>query len=300
MPWRLRKYNLDIVHHMTITGPFLFRPLMNFKAVETIHELLAVVHPECFEWQVRKVFGMLLPMIARNSDYIFTAGEKWKAEISRRYRVRPEKIGVIHPGADPAYRPLDKQMCKGAIKKKYGITGPYFLFVSTLEAKKNMPTLLKAYKLLKDKGYNHKLVLAGRKGYGYKEAENAIRQLQLEKDVIMPGYAKFEDLPEFYNAADAFVFPAYDSFNMTIIDAMKCGCPIIASNGGGALEGLGGAAILVDVMDAKGYADAMQRVIDDKKLAASLKKKSLRKAKDFSWKKAAEQTIKAYEMLGSR
>src|SRR3989338_6695824 len=109
MPWRLRKYNLDIVHHMTITGPFLFRPLMNFKAVETIHELLAVVYPKCFEWQVRKVFGMLLPIIARNSDYIFTAGEKWKAEISRRYRVRPEKIVVIHPGADPAYRPLDKQ-----------------------------------------------------------------------------------------------------------------------------------------------------------------------------------------------
>lgn len=299
LPLKLRKYNLDVVHHMTITGPFLFKPLMNFKAVETIHELLAVVRPECFEVPVRAVFRLLLPPIARNSDYIFTAGVKWKAEISRRYGIAPEKIGVIHPGSDSAYRPLDKQKCRAAIRKKYGITGPYFLFVSTLEAKKNIPTLLKAYKLLKERGYNHKLVLVGRKGYGYEEVESTIKKLQLEKDVIMPGYAKFEDMPAFYNAAEAFVFPAYDAFNMTVVDAMKCGCPILASNGGGAEEGIGGAAIIVDIMDAKGYADAMQKIIDDKKLAADLKKKSLRKAKNFSWEESARKTIAVYERLGT-
>lgn len=298
LPLKLRKYKLDVVHHMTITGPFLFKRLMNFKAVETVHELLAVAHPECFELPVRMVFRALLPRIARNSDYIFTAGERWKAEISRRYSIAPEKIGIIHPGSDAAYRPLDKHKCKGIIKKKYGITEPYFLFVSTLEAKKNIPTLLKAYRLLKDRGYTHKLALVGRKGYGYEKIESAIRQLQLEKDVIMPGYARFEDLPAFYNAAEAFVFPAYDSFNMTVVDAMKCGCPVIASNGWGAEEGMGRAAILVDVKNAAAYADAMQRIIDDKKLAAGLRKKSLQKAESFEWKKSARKTIEVYEQLG--
>lgn len=299
LPWKLRKYNLDIVHHMTITGPFLFRQLMNFRAVETIHELLAVTHPECFEMPVRAVFRRLLPRIARNADFIFTAGEKWKAEISKRYGVRPEKIGVIHPGSDPAYKPMDRQKSRAAIKKKYGISEPYFLFVSTLEAKKNIPTLLKALKLLKSRGHMHKLVLVGRKGYGYEKIKAAINELQLQNDVIMPGYVKFEDLPAFYNAAEAFVFPAYDSFNMTVVDAMKCGCPIIASNGGGAEEGMGGAAILLYVMDAKGYADAMQKVIEDKKLASSLRKKSLWKARNFSWKESAKKIIAVYEKLGS-
>lgn len=299
LPWKLRKYNLDIVHHMTITGPFLFRPLMNFKSVETIHELLALVHPECFERPVRAVFRLLLPPIARNSDYIFTAGEKWKAEISRRYGVKPEKIGVIHPGSDPAYRPMDRQKSMTAVKKKYGISQPYFLFVSTLEAKKNIPTMLKALKLLKSRGHKHKLVLVGRRGYGYEKIKATINELQLEKDIIMPGYVNFEDLPAFYNAAEAFVFPAYDSFNMTVVDAMKCGCPIVASNGGGAEEGIGGAAILVDVMDSAGYADAIEKVLENKKLASAMRRKGLQQAKKFSWEKSAKQTIEAYERLGS-
>ncbi len=298
LPLKLRKYRLDVVHHMTITGPFLFKPLMNFKAVETIHELMAVAYPQCFERSVRTVFRLLLPPIAKNSDHIFTAGEKWKAEISKRYGVPPEKISVIYPGSSPEYKPLDRQKCKKLLREKYSIKEPFLLFVSTLEAKKNVTTLLKAYKQLKERGAKHKLVLVGRKGYGYSHVEAAIKELKIENDVIMPGYVPFNDLPAFYNAADIFVFPAYDSFNMTVVDAMKCGCPIVASDGGGAEEGLGGAAILVDVMDVKGYADAMQKIIDNKKLAASLKKKSLEKAKKFSWETAARKTIAVYEQLG--
>lgn len=298
LPLKLRKYKLDVVHHMTITGPFLLKPLMNFKAVETIHELLAVVYPKCFELPVRTVFRMLLPPIARNSDYIFTAGEKWKDEISRRYSVPSGKIGVIHPGSHPAYKPMDRKKCREEIRKRYGIKEPFLLFVSTLEAKKNVPTLLKAFRMLKDRDYPHKLVLVGRKGYGYSEVEAAMRQLSLGNSIVMPGYVPFEDLPKFYNAAEMFVFPAYDSFNMTVVDAMKCGCPIVASNGGGAEEGMGGAAILIGVMDAKGYAEAMQKIIDSPKIAASMRKKSIQKAREFSWEKAAKKTIAAYEKLG--
>lgn len=299
LPLKLRKYNLDIVHHMTITGPFLFKLLMNYKAVETIHELLAVVYPQCFELPVRLVFKLLLPRIARNSDYIFTAGEAWKAEIGKRYKVAPERIGVIYPGSDPAYKPMGKENCKRLLQKKYGIAEPFLLFVSTLEAKKNVITLLKAYRLLKDRGSKHKLVLVGRKGYGYEKIEKAMKDLRLENDVIMPGYVRLEDLPAFYNAADVFVFPAYDSFNMTAVDAMKCGCPIVASNGGGAREGFGNAAMLVDALDSRAYADSIQRVIEDKNLTNKLRKRALNEAKKFSWEKSAKQTIEAYGRLGS-
>ena len=298
LPLKLRKYNLDVVHHMTITGPFLFKPLMNFKAVETIHELMAVVHPQCFERSVRTVFRLLLPRIARNSTHIFTAGEKWKAEISKRYGVPQEKISVIYPGSSPEYKPLDRQKCKKLLREKYGIKEPFLLFVSTLEAKKNIPTLLKAYKQLKEQGTMHKLVLVGRRGYGYGQIEKVIKELRIESDVIMPGYVPFNDLPAFYNASDIFVFPAYDSFNMTVVDAMKCGCPIVASDGGGGPEGLGKAAIMVGLFDTTGYANAIESVLKDKKRASTLREKSIKEAKKFSWETAATKTIAIYEQLG--
>src|SRR3989338_5068651 len=94
MPWRLRKYNLDIAHHMTITGPFLFKPLMNFKAVETIHEILALKYPKSFELPVRLVFKILLPRIAKNSDYIFTTGRSSKEDIIHKFKIPPDKIGI--------------------------------------------------------------------------------------------------------------------------------------------------------------------------------------------------------------
>ncbi len=299
LPFALRKYRLDIVHHMTITGPFLFRPFMNYKAVETIHELLTVVYPECFEPPVRMVFRWLLPGIARNSDFIFTAGEGWKREIMKRYGIKEDRIGVIYPGSDPSFRPMDRRKCRAFLKKKYGLKEPFLLFVSTLEAKKNIPALIRAFSILKSRGRPHKLVLVGRRGYKFDMVAKAVRELRLEADVIMPGYVPFEDLPSFYNACEAFVMPAFDSFNLTAVDAMKCGCAIVASNGGGAREGFGDCALLVDVADAEGYAAALARIMDEKNLARELGKRALAWSERFSWERAAGQTIAVYERLGA-
>ncbi len=299
LPIKLRKYNLDIVHHLTSTGPFVFKPLVKGRAVETIHEILPILYPKCFEPTVRIVFKLLLPRIAKNADYIFTACENSRKEMSRRFRIPLEKIGIIYPGTDPIFKPLDRKKCRERIRRKFGIKDSYILFVSTLEAKKNIPTLLKAYKDLKERGSKHKLVLIGKKGYGYGEIDSAINELNIKSDVIMPGYVELEDLPAFYNAADVFAFPAVDSGNMTVVDAMKCGCPVVVSNGGGGPEVVGKAGITVGVYDSKGYADAIEKVTSNKKIAAAMRKESLEEAKKFSWEKSARKTIEVYERLGS-
>lgn len=298
LPIKLRKYDLDVIHHLTSTGPFVFKPLVKGRAVETIHEILPILYPKCFEPTVRVVFGLLLPRIAKNADYIFTACENSRKEMSRRFGIPLEKIGIIYPGTDPIFKPLDKKKCKEKLRKKFGIKKSFILFVSTLEAKKNIPTLLKAYKELKERGCKHALVLIGRKGYGYDGIDSAIKELKLEQDVITPGYVKLEDLPAFYNAADVFAFPAVDSGNMTVVDAMKCGCPVVLSNGGGGPEVAGNAGITVGVYDSKGYADAIEKVIENKKLASSMRIKSVKEARKFSWEKSARKTIEAYEQLG--
>lgn len=299
LPLRLRKYKLDIVHHMTITGPFLFKPLMNFKAVETIHEILALKYPKSFELPVRLVFKLLLPRIASNADHIFTTGRSSRDDIIREFKISPDKISIIYQGINPIFKPLDQKKCKEQIRKKYGISGSYLLFVSTLEGKKNVPTLLKAYKKLKENGIKHKLVLVGRKGYGYDEIEKTIRDLSLENEVAMPGYVPLEDLPLFYGGADVFVFPAYEGLNMTLLEAMKCGCPVVVSNGGASREAVRDAGIIVDIFDSDGYAKAIERVLNDAKLAESMRRKSINEAKRFTWQDAAKQTIDVYERLGA-
>ena len=144
-------------------------------------------------------------------------------------------------------------------------------------------------------------MIVGSPSYRYEETYALAENSQYKNDIQFVRYVAQEEMNALYSGAELVAFPSLnESFGMPVIEAMASGTPTITSNVTSLPEVAGGAAILVDVMDAKGYADAMQRVIDDKKLAASLKKKSLRKAKDFSWKKAAEQTIKAYEMLGSR
>jgi glycosyltransferase involved in cell wall biosynthesis len=300
LPLTLRKYNLDVVHHMTSTGPFVFKQLMKGKSVETIHEILPLLYPKSFEPSVRLVFRVLLPRIAKNVDHIITACSTSKTDLRRRFKIPSDKIDVIYQGTNPIYKPLNKKQSRDIVRKKYGISDRYLLFVSTLEGKKNVPTLLKAYHKLRADGGTHKLVLVGRKGYGYDRIESAIKALKLEKDLIMPGYVSSEDLPHFYNAADVFVFPAFEGFNMTVIDAMKCGCPVVVSNGGGAQETVGDAGITVDVLDSAGYASAIQKVLTNKKLAQSMRKKSLINAKRFDWKITAKKTIAVYEQLGSR
>jgi glycosyltransferase involved in cell wall biosynthesis len=299
LPWKLRKYNLDVVHHMTSTGPFAFKFLFNFKAVETIHEIEPVLYPKNFEFLVRTVFRLFLPRIARNSAHIFTACNSAKMDIHNHYGVPLGRITVVQTATDPLFKTMNRKAAKDKIKKKYGIKDNYILYLSTLEKKKNVPTLIRAMRKLKDSGVKHKLVLVGRKGYKYDEIESEIKKLGLENEVIQPGYVPLDDLPVFYNAADAFVFPAYEGLCLPVADAMKCGCPVVVSKGGGGEETFGKAALTVDIMDVEGYAAAVMKVLGDGKLANSMRKKGLVLVKPMTWENLAKKTIKVYEMVGS-
>jgi len=297
LPLKLRKYDLDITHHMTSTGPFVFKHLLKGKAVETIHEIVPILYPEYFERPVRLVFRHLLPRIARNCDYIFTACNSSKNDIVKHLKVQPERVGIVLTGANPIFKPLSRNACSEKVQKKYGIKDKYIIFVSTLEAKKNIPTLLNAYKTLKEKGFRQKLVLIGKKGFDYGRIAAEIRRLGLEKDVVMPGYVPLEDLPVFYNAADVFVFPSPDGFSIPVVEALKCGCPVVVSDEGGGPEVVENSGKVVGTFDADGYAKAIAEILSNKKLAATLRKKGMEQAKKFSWDQVAKKTIAAYNKL---
>jgi len=300
LPVKLKKYDLDIVHHTSSIGPFVskhFWPTKKGKTIETVHDIIPLLYPDSFELPVRIAFKHLLPKIAKNVDKILAVSEHSKKDISRRFKIPADKISVVYDAVDSMFKPLNKKNCQKQLEK-YGIKDNFLLFVSTLEAKKNVPTALKAYALLKQQGIKHKFVLVGKKGYGYEKIAGTIRKLNLENDVIMPGYVPLEDLPLFYNAADAFVLPSlYEGFGIPAVEAMKCGCPVVASNAGALPEITGKAGMLVNALDVKGYASAITEVLESRKTAAAMKSKGLKNAERFSWKESARRIIKVYEEI---
>ena len=140
-----------------------------------------------------------------------------------------------------------------------------------------------------------KLVIGGKQP---ERLKMLVKNLRLEKEVIFTGYINKNDLPLFYNVAEAFIFPSFhESFGMPIIEAMACGCPVITSNVFSMPEVAGDAAVLVNPYSVDEIANAMYTVLTDDGLREKLRKRGLKRAKQFSWRKCAEEHLKVYRMV---
>lgn len=303
MPLKLKKYKFDIVYHTGSVGPFLFKHFLpGKKNMQTVLDIIPVLHPETYELSVRMAFKHLLPRAIKNADYIVTCSENSKKDIMRYFNVPGQKITVAYLAPHERFRKVNREKAKAFVRQKYKINGPYVLYVGALEMKKNIPTLLKAFAQLIKKGFTLKLVLAGKQGYGYNVIAETMRKLGLKEHVIELGYVpnayQSDDLVMLYNAAEVFVFPSvYEGFGMPAVEAMKCGCPVVTSNGGSLPEIVGGAGKVVDVFDVGGYASSIKEILESKKTAAAMRKKGFKNAKRFSWKESAKRIIKVYEEL---
>ena len=177
LPLKLKKYDLDIVHHTSSVGPLAFKqiwPTKKGKTIQTLHDITPIFYPESFETTVRIAFKYLIPRIVKNVDKILAVSEHSKNDISKHFKIPSEKIEVAYDAINPIFKLLNKNKCKESLKR-YGIKDNFILCVSTLEAKKNIPTALKAYALLKKKRIKHKFVLVGRKGYGHEKIFETIK-----------------------------------------------------------------------------------------------------------------------------
>ncbi len=303
LPLKLRKYDFDVVHHTGNIGPFIFKaisPTRKGRTIQTLFDIIPLLHPETYERSVRMAFKYLLPMALHNADIILAISESARQDAVKKLGIESSKILITHPAPNEQFRILTNKQLSAArkfLKHKYSIASRYILYAGSLESKKNVQTLVRAYSLLKKKGIEQKLVLVGKKGYRNEEIFAEIKRQGLEKDIIWLGYTPLSpDLVYIYNCADVFVFPSvYEGFGMPVIESMACGCPVITSNRGSLPEVAGNAAIILDAYDTEGFARAIHKVLNDKKFAAAMAKKGLANAKRFSWKKSAEKTIKAYE-----
>jgi glycosyltransferase involved in cell wall biosynthesis len=216
-------------------------------------------------------------------------------------KVPRDKIKVITGAVSPAFRPVVDKGRLEDVRKRYGLHSPFILYVGTLEPRKNLLRLVRAFAGMKKRGLPHKLVMVGQAGWHCKPIFAEVERLNLTQDVMFTGYVPFEDLPALYSAAESMAFPSlYEGFGLPVIEAMACGTPVVTSNSSSLAEVGQGAALLVDPLSTEAIADALASIHMDPAVRHDLSGRGICRAEEFTWERSARLTLQVYEEVGSR
>ena len=271
----------------------------NCELITTFHDLSFERFPEFF---TRKTclwhYYFVNPRrIAQKSERIIAVSESTKKDLKEIYKINSGKIGVVYHGVSGDFRIIDRNDPKLLeAQKKYKLPYKFILYLGNIEPRKNITSVIKAYKnLLRNnpKLEKYKLVLAG-------NINPLCRDIMDKKkeNIAICGYIKREDRPYIFNLASLFVYPShFEGFGLPVLETMACGTPVIASNNSSLSEVVGNTAILVSPHRPDEIAEAMEAILTDEKLRSKLKEKGLKQAQKFNWKKCAASTLKIIEEI---
>lgn len=297
IPYYLKKEKIKIFHNLKETLPF-YR-IKGCKYVCTIFDLAPWYYPNTFPFKQRLHLKVHLKIVAKNADIIVTGSNNTKLDIIKLLNVPKEKIKVVYFAPGENYKVMKDEDKINRVLRKYKLPKSYFLYVGTLQPRKNIDKIIKAYYLLKkDMEITHKLVIVGRKGWLWKDFFRLVKILKLQNDVIFSGVIPQNELPYVYNGATLFISPSsYEGFGMTLAEAMASGVPIISANNSAIPEVVGDAALLLNNITPSEIAKAMKELLKNEKLREGLIAKGLQQVKKFSWKSHALKLIEIYEQL---
>lgn len=279
----------DVLHMTTyVAPPFSVRP-----TVVTVHDLSYLVYPQAFSRRVRTMLTTLVPISVRRASRVIAVSEHTKRDLIRFYGLAPDKIAVTPLAPGPNFRQIPNAS-ELALPK--GLHEPFILAVGNLEPRKNLDRLLQAFGVLvRDGSFGGQLVLVG-KGSGGAGILAKARREGLESKIALTGFIPEPDLVLLYNRANLFVYPSlYEGFGLPPIEAMACGCPVVASAASVLPETLGDAALLVDPDSVNDLARAMSSVLADADLAQRLRQKGIQRAGRLTWHQTAARTHSVYE-----
>ena len=267
--------------------------------VLTLHDMSLFLHANMHPLKSLLVARPIVPIAARRAAAIITVSQHAKQDIVNVLRVPPGKVYVVYEAAAPQYRMIDDECELDRVRRKYDLHQPFVLYVGTIEPRKNLSRLVQAF--ARACRSSTQLVLVGPLGWKYAALLKQIEALQLGTAVRLIGYVPDHDLPALYSLAHVFAFPSiYEGFGLPIVEAMACGAPVLTSNRSSMIELGDGAAQLVDPFSVEAMADGLQRVLSDTTLRAELRCAGLERAAQFSWTRAAEETVRVYEQIGRR
>jgi glycosyltransferase involved in cell wall biosynthesis len=240
-----------------------------------------------------------LNLSVKKADIIIAVSHSTKRDIIEFFKVDEKKIKVIHHGVESRFRPISNVE---GYRTRNNLPTRMILNIGTLEPRKNVVTLIKAFKKLQERGYkDYVLAIAGEKGWLYNKIFEEIKSSGMEQSICLLGVVRDEDLPLLYNCADLFVYPSlYEGFGLPPLEAMACGVPIITSNTSSLPEVVGNAGIMVDPNDIESLSDEMYRVLKDKELNRQMRRDGLKRSNMFTWEKMVNEVLEVYNEAFSR
>lgn len=296
LPLALRKLKPDAVHATFV--PPLFAP---DNMAYTLPCTSVWQCPEFFPPLIRLRLQLMCGIGVRRSKLVLCISEHVRDYLRERFGLPEDRLTYVPLGASMEFRPMSEAERRPVVVEKYGLDSPYFLFSGRWEARKNVLRLLVAFSQFKREDKNGvKLAFTGARTWAAREADELIRQLGIGEHIVDLGKTPMSDLPALYNGALAIMYPSlWESFGLVIVEAMRCGVPVLTSNVAAMSEVAGDAGILVNPRNVQQMAEAMAQLSRDKDLRLHLGEAGLERAKEFSWERTARLSLTAYEKIAS-
>ncbi len=287
---RCARLGLDVLHSVNNVLPLLYRG----RTVVTVHDLAALAVPERFRLGKRLYLKHFMRLSVAKADRVIAISSHTRQDIAAYFRPPQEKVALILQGVAERFRP-QAELDRAALRR-LGVERGYILFVGRLEVGKNLLRLVNAYAGLPvELRGRYQLVIAGPEGDATPALRERITALGLERDVVLTGYVREEELPPLYAGARLFVLPSiYEGFGLPLAEAMACGTPVVASRVSSMPEVVGEGGLLVDPHREADIAAALERLCADDALHARLRALGLAQAARFSWGQVARQTLEVY------
>ncbi len=278
----LKKHNIDL-----FWSPDGFCSLgSKVPQIASIHDLNFEHNPKDLPWLVSSYFRFFFPRFARKVKKIITVSEYSKNDIHTTYSIPLEKIKVIYNGSNEDYIPINTEI-QEAIRFKYTESNPFFVFVGSLHPRKNVKRLIEAFEIVSQKSTKIRLLIVG--SNMWKDEKLSISN-GLQNRVIFTGHLETSELTKIMASALALTYvPYFEGFGIPLVEAMRCGTPILAANTTCLPEVADEAAIYCDPFDIEDIAQGMLNLLENQYLVQELSKKGLERSIYFSWDKAAKE-----------
>jgi glycosyltransferase involved in cell wall biosynthesis len=295
-PFALRRDRVDLLHAMAFVSP-LISPC---PTVVTVLDLGFLYYPEAIKRGKRLYLQWMTRLAVRRARRVIAISENTRRDIIERYCVAAERVETVYCGVDRRFQPLPARDV-AAFRQHKGLPERYILFLGTIEPRKNVTSLLSAYAQLVERAPSETsdlaLVIAGAKGWFYRDVFAQVEALGLAQRVHFPGYVPEAEKPMWYNAATCFCYPSlYEGFGLPPLEAMACAVPVITSNTSSLPEVAGNAAQIVPPLDVDALSTALHELVSSPSRRAEWAQRGRRQAQRFSWEQAARQTVQIYHL----
>lgn len=291
LPLYAKRHRLTLFHGTNYDVPLWG----GTPTVLTIHDLSSLLWPDVHEKKLVRRARRRLPLMARAATMIITPTESVKREVCTHLAVQPGKVTVVPEAARPIFQRIELEQA-AQVRKRLGVKDDFLLFVGTIEPRKNLITLVRAFEeVVRTTPLRPQLVVAGKEGWLVRELFDYIKKSSISDYLLFTGYLTDADLAALYSSCKIFIYPSlYEGFGLPPLEAMACGAPVLTSQIPSIQEVVGEAACLVEPTNVERLSESIIELLTDAARRRWLSHAGTRRSAQFSWQKAASLTFEVY------